>query len=623
MGAIRKKLINKEALECPDKFNPHAVLALDSKIRVVFYNTKAQDILKKLNVKNNFKAFLPKDIKQIVEKLTEGSGKLIRREVHIKNLIFVELIFFDKESNLIMLYLDDITLRKKTEELLEFNKAAVDSARDGIVLLDEKGKIVYANAALAKMTKYSLEEILTMEIFDIDAYFSRSDWKGHQEKKRESGNLFFETFYRRKDGTIYPVEISSNYLNYNGKEYNYAIIRDITERRKMEKDLMDKKRQYKELVEFLPQAVFEVNNDGIVTFANQTAVEYFGFTKEDIKKKINVLDLVIPEDYERAKNNLKKAILKKREENEGYEYTAVKRNGTTFPAVVYTSRIIKNRKVVGIRGIALDITENKKVENKLKESEERYRKIFENSTEGIFQTTLEGRYINVNPAFAKMFGFVSPNEMIKKITNIGEQMYVNPKDRERLKILLSKNNSVENFETELYKKNKNKIWISINCHLVKDNDGKVLYIEGTNWDVTKRKEMEEALKKGEERYRSLIENIKDIVYSIDEKGVFTYINNVAKSISGYSPKEIIGKHFSSFIHPDDLSVVEEMFKKRSGSPYEVRIITKKGETRWIENHSGAFPEKTNKKEVMGIITDITDRKEAEDRLVESYKHLIF
>ncbi|MGD0953931.1 MAG: PAS domain S-box protein, partial [Methanotrichaceae archaeon] len=134
----------------------------------------------------------------------------------------------------------------------------------------------------------------------------------------------------------------------------------------------------------------------------------------------------------------------------------------------------------------------------LKKSEERYRTIFEKATEGIFQTSIQGRLLQANPALAKMFGFASPEEMIESITDLGTQLYVHSEDRERLRKLIAEHDLVENFEAEGRTKDGQSIWVSINIHAVRDPNGAILYLDGTNIDITARKQMEHELRQSKD-----------------------------------------------------------------------------------------------------------------------------
>ena len=140
----------------------------------------------------------------------------------------------------------------------------------------------------------------------------------------------------------------------------------------------------------------------------------------------------------------------------------------------------------------MDITERKEAEEALRKSEEKYRDIFDRAVEGIFQSTPEGGFLSVNPAFARIIGYETPEEMIAGIVNIQEQMYVNPRERAFFKRVLENSGaSVIGFEHQLLRKDGTKVWVSTNARSVRGPDGKVLYYEGTSVDVTDRKRAEE------------------------------------------------------------------------------------------------------------------------------------
>ncbi len=149
------------------------------------------------------------------------------------------------------------------------------------------------------------------------------------------------------------------------------------------------------------------------------------------------------------------------------------------------------------------IGERLNAENALRQSEEKYRSIFENSVMGIFRTTPDGHYLSINPAGAKMYGYGSQEEMIQSVTDMAHQIYVHPEDRKRFKELLESNGSVEGFEAEHYTRDRNKIWASMNARVIRDASGAILYYETTSENITKRKQAEEEL----EKYRFHLEDL--------------------------------------------------------------------------------------------------------------------
>ena len=147
-------------------------------------------------------------------------------------------------------------------------------------------------------------------------------------------------------------------------------------------------------------------------------------------------------------------------------------------------------KLIGSFGMYEDIAERRRAEQAQREAEERFRSLFENATEGIFQTTTDGRYLSVNPALARMCGFASPSEMISTVQDLGRELYADSNVRNVFKQLIEKYGSVKDFEYEVRRKDGAKIWISENAHVVRNPDGEILSYEGTIEDITARKRAE-------------------------------------------------------------------------------------------------------------------------------------
>ena len=146
-----------------------------------------------------------------------------------------------------------------------------------------------------------------------------------------------------------------------------------------------------------------------------------------------------------------------------------------------------NGRVNEILVIAQEITERKRAEGAIREAERKYRDIFENAGEGIFQTTPEGQYIEVNPALARMHGYDSPEELILDRKDISREVYVDPARREEFKHVLEAQGFVRGFEHQIFRRDGSKTWISVNAHVVRDDQGKILYYEGTAQDINERK----------------------------------------------------------------------------------------------------------------------------------------
>jgi len=259
--------------------------------------------------------------------------------------------------------------------------------------------------------------------------------------------------------------------------------------------------------------------------------------------------------------------------------------------------------------------ERKQAEETLRKSEERYRSMFENAMEGIFQSTPEGRFISVNPAMARTCGFASAEEMIASIRDITTEHYVNPEDRDRYKRILEERGHVENIEHRIYRKDGRIIWVSVNSRAVRDAEGKIIYYEGTNQDITERKELEESLARSQAQYRNLVDNAPIGVFQTHFDGRIIFANQEYAKIMGYD-------YIAQLLSMNVISLYRDPEKRkrfldairRTGviKNYEIEIVSKGGETRHVLING--FIEEDY---ISGTAVDITDRKLAEQALSKS------
>jgi PAS domain S-box-containing protein len=263
-------------------------------------------------------------------------------------------------------------------------------------------------------------------------------------------------------------------------------------------------------------------------------------------------------------------------------------------------------------------TEFKALESELRETERKYRNIYENATEGIFQTTPDGRFLSANPSLAHIHGYDSPDELINSVASTAIELYKNPNDRLEWMTLLEKNDSVQNYEVEMYNKDKRLNWISLNIKAVRDNTGQILYYEGTMRDITKRKIAENALIESEERLRAAIEHSNDGITMI--RGYkHLYVNRKFVEMFGYDkPEEIIGMPITLIVHPDDYELVLDINERRRKgevvpSRYEFKGITKSGKAIYVEI-SGTRTTYNGQSAYFILLRDITARKKGEEAL---------
>jgi PAS domain S-box-containing protein len=228
------------------------------------------------------------------------------------------------------------------------------------------------------------------------------------------------------------------------------------------------------------EIAFLQETDGTILIANNNSALFYRVSQESIAGK-SIYDLIPPDRVENAKEKVKAVLETKK---------TVRFEGTLGENVFENSLYPVFDQAGNVRRIAVyvrDITVRKRLEEAVHQAEEKYRIIYENAMEGMFQINPEGRFVSANPALANIHGYASPVEMIESVTDIAHQLYVDPQDLARLVKVLAHQDFVENYEAEMYRKDGGRHWIRINIRTVRDSDGNVLYYEGTMLDITNRK----------------------------------------------------------------------------------------------------------------------------------------
>jgi two-component system cell cycle sensor histidine kinase/response regulator CckA len=341
-------------------------------------------------------------------------------------------------------------------------------------------------AAIAKYG-YSREEFLSMRLPDIRPAEDKTELLKAVAEIRTGAQHVGHWAHRRKDGKSLDVIVTSHLLDFAGRQAALAFVEDVTERNRAEKEVEERAAYFHALVESNPLAIVVLDSNYRVRLCNPAFEKLFQYRQEEILGA-NIDSLVAPKDLEAEASRLSKGALG------GQEVRSTTRrrrkDGLLVDVAVLGVPLIVNGKMLGGFGIYEDITERVRVENARREAEERLRSIFENSVEGMFQTTPDGRYLSLNPALARMYGYASPEELSANVRDIARQVFVDPQRREEFKRLIEERGAVEKFEYQVFRKDGGKIWLSENARAVRDEAGTILYYEGTVEDVTERKRAE-------------------------------------------------------------------------------------------------------------------------------------
>jgi PAS domain S-box-containing protein len=324
-----------------------------------------------------------------------------------------------------------------------------------------------------------------------------------------------------------------------------------------------------------------------------------------------------------------------------------------------------------ITALQQQVMERSRAEKALRQAEARYRSIFENTIEGIFQTTLDGQYLEVNAALAHIYGYAAPEELMQELKDIGGQLYVTAGRREEFRQLLHTNDVVTGFESEIYRKDGNVIWIAENARAVRNARGELLYYEGTVVDITvrrraeemlrrshkeleqrvqertaalattnaslqhelaKRERIETALRESHERFTSILGSLDEIVWSAPaDSSSPSYFNPMTEKVYGRAVSEFLANPqlWREVVHPEDSSLIEhftaQVFSLGAYSQ-EYRIIRPDGSVRWLYHRARLIRDKNGHiLRIDNAATDVTARRLAEVQLREEkerYRQII-
>ncbi len=246
---------------------------------------------------------------------------------------------------------------------------------------------------------------------------------------------------------------------------------------------------------------------------------------------------------------------------------------------------------------------------------EEYQDILMNAPIGVFISTPQGRFLKVNKAMARMYGFSQPDELIQSITDIATQLYLYPEDRLRFQRRLEQDGEIVNHEYQARRRNGSIIWVSTNARAVRDHAGNIIQYQGYSSDITERKQMEEALQESEERYRKLINTSPDAIALVDENGKFLTVNPAMAKRFNLTPEELTGKTYHQ-VMPKDLADQRIMDAERSLNDEEHIYFEDERQGRYLQNYYVPIAPSDQKRTFQIISRDITERIRDEEAKTE-------
>jgi PAS domain S-box-containing protein len=504
----------------------------------------------------------------------------------------------------------------------DLSRLLSDAGFEGIAIHDS-GKVLAANSAFTALFGYEPSEIVGMDAID---FFTPQGADALTESLDSSDDEKFRAIGLRKDGSTFPAEVRlKTVVDNDGRDLRIVATRDLTDRITVEKALQELDDRLVRLTEGLPVAVLMFDATGMPLYANRLAEELVGRGLQGLGPNTRVGNLSEPfQIYRSGTDSLYPAedsplVHALAGETTSADDIEIRRpDGSRVPIEIAAAPIMDQQGDVSYAvAVFRNISMRRRAEAALRRAEEKYRNIFEEAVDGIFQSTPEGKFLTANRSMALIWGYESPEEMIARIDDIS-MLYVDPAKRDEFKKLLEENDTVQDFEAEITRPGGSSVWISVNARTVRGDDGSVLYYEGTIKDVTERRRADRRILDSEERYRTLVETSPDAIALIDFDLTIVAVNRQAAAMFGFeNPDSITGTSVLDMLAPvdrarafveiynliqlDQIAVVEYNLRRRDEGhfPAEVSVAPVHGP----DGRPAAF---------MTVVRDITKRKESEE-----------
>ncbi len=400
----------------------------------------------------------------------------------------------------------------------------------------------------------------------------------------------------------------------------------VTERRQAEAGLREGEEKYRTLVDEVNDGFFVTDSEGVFTFANPALARIYGMESPQalVGRKFS--------DFQAAKEhgNLGEAFRSAMQTGRSPEVITgqiLRPDGKTAFIEFKPAMIVKEGRWVGSQGVVRDVTERKEAENALRESEAEYRDLFENSVVGISQALPNGRLLRTNSAYAQMYGYTNPEEIVAEVADVG-QLYLHPEDRDDVLRILKERGVMEPREMAVVRRDGTRFIVLVGAREIKDSEGGLRCYQAEHIDITARKQAEEELRQSEARFRILFERAADVILQLEITAegipVIREANNATLRVLGYTRDELIGRPVSFIEDVSDAAMVVEGRRKNilsgTGTVFETRHRCKDGTTRDFECSVTEMKIGT-KTFAISFERDITERTRSVDRIRRQFEHL--
>jgi diguanylate cyclase (GGDEF)-like protein/PAS domain S-box-containing protein len=501
-------------------------------------------------------------------------------------------------------------------------RTILDTAFEAIVTITPDGIVRWFNRGAERIFGHRAEEVVGQPVTLLMPERYRELCVAGLHRYLRTGEAHVvggttELVGLRKDGGEFPIEMSLGETHESGERLFTGVIRDITERKRIEDALREARDRFRSMFDHAPIGVAMVSLEGRYMQVNRSLCEILGYTEEELQA-LTWQEITHPDDLAASSAYARRIV-----EGEFPSYHLEKRfvhaDGRTVWASLSVSlvRDAESEPLYFVSQIQ-DVTERKRAESELRESEQRFRGSFERAATGMALVGTDGRFLRVNRSLCEILGYPEGELLGKTFQEITypDDLEV---DLEHLRRLLA--GEVRTYQTEkrYLHKDGHVVWALLSVSVVHDEEDEPLYFVSQIQDVTERKKVEKVIIESEERFRSLVQYSSDIITILAADGTVRYVSPAVERVTGFKPEEQVGTNAFGSVHPDDREQALNTFSevlKRPGlhPPLEFRVPHKDGSWRYLEH---VVTNLLDDPAVRGVVVnswDVTERKALVEQL---------
>lgn len=517
---------------------------------------------------------------------------------------------------------DGAAKRTSEQAAIDSYRALFDAAFEGIYRSLPEGGFIDVNPAMARMFGFaSPAQMLTAPLKrGEDYYVDKVEGRRVLEQLDREGRVVnaVSRVYRSDGSVMWISENMRAIRDVDGRIAFYeGTAVDISERVTAEARLRQSEELYKTLVDNCRDGVFLIQR-GKVLFANKALAGILGYEPDelppDYMDAVAAQSLVAQSERRAAREAGSLAA-------HDFEIYLRHRNGS-LRLVRVRSAPVEYEGAVASTGTMHDITDVRLEQDAIAAAEHKYRSLFQNAVTGMFQSHPDGRLLEANDAIARMLGYAGSDDMKAQVRHMN-QIYARPEDRATMVERLLAEGRVAGFEFAARHRDGSEVLVDLNAHLIRDERGEVLYIEGSAQDITARRFAERALQRSELRYRTLVEHSQVGVYMMLEDR-YTYVNHAFAAMFGYAERELVGANFRRLVPEESRPRQEERYQRQvvgrgKRDDYDVTLMRKDGTRIEVVVSAGTI-EMDGKNYTTGTIRDVTEQRRAQRLLEHNATH---